>query len=232
MKLLSIVTVLALVFFALFPEVDLKFSNLFFDSEKNIFPLRDALFSQIIYYSVRVIAVLTFFISLFVVIYDFNSTFLKNIYSKFFPSFTSKIRGLIKINKRQAMFLLLIILITPGILVHWVMKPMWERARPVNVQEFGGDMNFTNFYHFGVGQDGNSFPSGHASMAVALLAVVFLVGKERQRKVTIGISIYAVIASLCRVWQGGHFLTDIIFSAIITMWTILILKKYFLDRAS
>ncbi len=228
MKILSAVTILCLAIFAIYPDIDIKFSQLFFDHNTNTFPYRETLPSMIIYYSVRGFCIATFGLAFFVATYD--SKPFEKIYKSILPSLTKKIRSLIKFNKKQAIFLLLIILITPGILVHWVMKPAWERARPVNVEQFGGEMEFTNFYHHGAGQDGNSFPSGHASMAFALLAFAYMVKKENQKKVFVAMFAYGVLASLCRVWQGGHYLSDVTFSAIITIWTILLLKKFYLDK--
>jgi membrane-associated phospholipid phosphatase len=55
--------------------------------------------------------------------------------------------------------------------------------------------------------------------------------KKRKKVLTVTI-IYSIIASMCRVWQGGHWLSDVTFSAIITLWTIFLVKKFYLDRNS
>lgn len=230
MKLLSFITVLLLVFFAMFPHIDMQVSSFFFDKNSAGFTYRESLPSMIIYYSVRLITISVFLLCAFIITYD--SGYFKAIYSRILPKLTSKIRSFLKFNNKQAVFLLLIILITPGILVHWVMKPVWDRARPVNVQEFGGEMKFTNFYSFRAGQDGNSFPSGHASMAFSLLAFIYIVRKERRKKVLAAALAYAIIASLCRIWQGGHYLTDVVFSALLTLWTIFLVNKFYLEKHS
>jgi lipid A 4'-phosphatase len=210
MKALSVATILALAIFFAFPYIDIAFSKLFY-VEGVGFPYRQHIISIIIYKSVRF-----FTISLAIVC-------LLSLFSK-------KIANIIKFSKKQAGFILIIAILTPGILVHWVMKPIWERARPVNITEFGGKYEFTDFYHAGAGQDGKSFPSGHASMATSLIALGFVVAQKRRKQVFIGISVYAFIASMCRVWQGGHYLSDIVFSALLTLWTILLVKKFYLDR--
>jgi membrane-associated phospholipid phosphatase len=110
------------------------------------------------------------------------------------------------------------------------MKPIWERARPVNTTEFGGEKTYSNFYHLFVGQDGNSFPSGHAAMAFSLVALAFMVRPENRKKVLIITILYACLASMCRVWQGSHFISDVTFSGILTLWTVLLLKKFYLDK--
>ena len=225
MKVLLIITILALAIFAVFPGLDLAFSHLFY-VEGQGFPYRDHLISMFIYKSVRISCWIIAIVCLFVALYDLSRASL--------PSFIQKLldhpRSLIKFSRRQLMFLFLVIVITPGILVHWVMKPVWERARPVNVTEFGGQYEFTDFYHAGSGQDGKAFPSGHAAMAFSLVALAYMVREGRRKKILVITVIYGIIASLCRVWQGGHWLSDVTFSAIITLWTILLLKKYYLDK--
>jgi lipid A 4'-phosphatase len=227
MKALTIITVISLAIFAAFPELDINFSRLFY-LEGQGFPLRDNLASVIIYKSVRIFCWIIAIMCLFVALYDLVRASA--------PSFIQKLldhpRSLIKFSRRQLMFLFLVIVITPGILVHWVMKPVWERARPVNVTEFGGTYEFTDFYHAGAGQDGKSFPSGHASMAFSIVALAYMVRESRRKKVLVVTIIYGVIASLCRVWQGGHYLSDVTFSAILTLWTILLLKQFYLGRPS
>ncbi len=225
MKILSAATLLALTFFLIYPAADLDFSRLFY-VEGTGFIYREHIISQIIYYSVRILTITLCGLGLFIVFYDASR--------KFFPAFLKKIldriRATLKLTSKQAGFLLWVIIITPGIIVHWVMKPIWERARPVNITEFGGQFQFSSFYHLFAGQDGNSFPSGHASMATSLVALAFIVPIEKRRTVLIYTSLYAIIASTCRIWQGGHFLSDVVFSAILTLWTILLVKRFYLDR--
>lgn len=225
MKTLSILTIIALAIFAAFPQLDINFSKLFFVEGRG-FPYREHVISKIIYVSVRLFCWIVAICCLFTAIYSGVKKFLPVAAQKV----GDKIRAFIKFSNRQLIYLFLVIVITPGILVHWVMKPVWERARPVNVTEFGGPYQFTDFYHAGAGQDGKAFPSGHASMAFALVALAYMVRESRRKKVLTITIIYGVIASLCRVWQGGHWLSDVTFSAIITMYTILLLKKYYLDK--
>ena len=210
MKALSVATVLALAIFFIFPGIDIAFSKLFYVDGVG-FPYRNHIVSIIVYKSVRFLTISLAVICLL-------------------SLFSNKMAGLLKFSRKQAGFILIIALLTPGILVHWVMKPVWERARPVNITEFGGEYDYTSFYQIGVGQDGKSFPSGHASMATSLIALGYVVAQNRRRKVFIATSIYAFIASMCRVWQGGHYISDITFSALLTLWTILLVKKYYLDR--
>jgi lipid A 4'-phosphatase len=222
MKFLAIALIIFFAAFSLFPEIDLKFSGLFYNEAEKFF-LRENVITQTIYYSVRVFTVLILGICLFVIIYDYLKK--KNIKLPLQKLADWK-RGLVKISSKTALYLFLVIVITPGILVHNVFKPIWDRARPVNVKEFGGVYEFTPIYKLFAGQDGNSFPSGHASMAFAMIALIYAVSEKNRRKTLCLTTSYALIASLGRVMQGGHFLSDVIFSAIITLITIILLRKF------
>ncbi|MDX1950267.1 MAG: phosphatase PAP2 family protein [Rickettsiales bacterium] len=225
---LIVSSLLALIFFGLYPSVDIYFSSFFYDAEVKNFPLRENILSLIIYYSVRIFTFITLAICIFVITYE--SKFTSRLYKHILPKLCNKTRGLIALSKEKAWFLFLVIIITPGILVHWIMKPIWDRARPVNTEIFGGNYKFSYFYELFAGQDGNSFPSGHASMSFAMVAFAYIV-KEEKRKLVFAITfLYGFLASFCRIWQGGHFLSDVVFSAIITLWTIYFVRKYYLDR--
>lgn len=224
MKVLSVITILTLIIFAAFPGLDLATSRFFYSDGS--FAYREHPISMVIYLSVRIFCILSAVMCLGILIYDPLRRFLP----AFLQKIADKFRNLVKFSRKQVMFMFLVIVLTPGILVHWVMKPVWERARPVNVIEFGGDKEYTNFYHLFAGQDGKSFPSGHASMAFSIVALAYMVSESRRRKVLALTLIYGVIASTCRVWQGGHFVSDVTFSALLTLWTILLLKKFYLDK--
>lgn len=221
MKLTLLSLLISVLIFSFLPEIDLKFSGLFYD---NGFFLEKNLLVLLIYYSVRFFCVLTVGISLFVICHDLIKKF--NIRLPL-QSLSDKVRSFVKIDTRAAIFLFLVIVITPGVLVHNVMKPLWDRARPNDIQEFGGEMKFSPVYKLNHHQDGNnSFPSGHASMAAALIALGFLVSEARRKKVFIATGVYTAIASLGRVVQGGHFLSDVTISVLLTILTILMVKKW------
>lgn len=116
----------------------------------------------------------------------------------------------------------------PGVLVNFVFKPIWGRARPADTTLFGGPHQFTPFFapanqcHWGC-----SFVSGEgaANAVTALLIGIFLwpLLQRRGRIVAaLALTAFAAFGSALRVMAGRHFLSDIVFgsflSAYVTWW--------------
>ena len=115
--------------------------------------------------------------------------------------------------RRPAAALFLCLTLGLGLLVHGVFKDHWGRARPVQVEAFGGQATFTSPLQPSQACRSNcSFVSGHAGTGFALIAVGTLgCLATRRRWFWIGTLGGAVLGSL-RIAQGGHFLSDILFA--------------------
>ena len=82
-------------------------------------------------------------------------------------------------QRKPWLFLILALLIGPGILVHLVVKENWDRPRPRSVQEFGGHKDFIPAFIPAAmikDQPGNnkSFVSGHAAMGFYLMVLAWV----------------------------------------------------------
>lgn len=119
-----------------------------------------------------------------------------------------------------ALYVLLVFLVGPGLLVNMVLKDHWGRPRPVQVLELGGQEHYVPPGYFVVNGHGRSFPSGHSSIGFAFVAFWFL-WRERKPQwarlalvfsVTLGTAI-----GVTRMAAGGHFLSDVMWSA----WVVL-----------
>jgi lipid A 4'-phosphatase len=225
MKLLNIFTIFSIIIFIALPNLDLQVSSIFFDSELKNFPWRETLPTFLIYKSVKVVSILSvgsflFFAGLV-------------IWRKFLPNFLPKLLKFfdkIKTPKPNFIALVLIsIILTPGILVHWVMKPIFERPRPVNIIEFGGTNNYEKPFHLAnhsPDEEHNSFPSGHSSMAFIMVVFAFFARNKKEFKTIFTIAfLYGILCASCRVWQGGHFLSDVTISMSLSLYTIFILAR-------
>ena len=138
-------------------------------------------------------------------------------------------RGALAARRRvQLGFLALAFFLGPGLIVDVALKNHWGRARPSQVQEFGGTQRYTAPLVISDQCANNcSFVSGHASAGFALLAFGLLTqGKARRRWVLAGIAV-GLVAGVVRIMQGGHFLSDVIFSFYFTTAGVLLAAALF-----
>ena len=117
-------------------------------------------------------------------------------------------------------FVLLCLVIGPGLVSNLLFKNHWGRARPVQIEQFGGTKLFTPpLIITDQCQSRNcSFVSGEASTIYSLFfALGFAAtGVYRRNLHTIGILIGST-AGIVRILQGSHFLSDVVYAGIF-MW--------------
>jgi len=118
-------------------------------------------------------------------------------------------------RRTVAAFLVLVMIVGPGLLVNEVFKKHWGRPRPHDVYEFGGDREFVAVWVKSPSGNGNAFASGHASTGFYLFTPFFFV--RRRSKVwagfflSLGLS-YGGLIGLARMIQGAHFLSDVVWA--------------------
>ena len=127
-------------------------------------------------------------------------------------------RVLLGVSRRVALYLLGSLALGPGLVVNVLLKDHWGRPRPSTILEFGGSHSYVAPLAITDGCARNcSFPSGHAALGFWLVAVALL-APPRWRPWAIGAAALAgALVGLVRIAQGGHFLSDVVFSAIITI---------------
>ncbi|MFA7028771.1 MAG: phosphatase PAP2 family protein [Candidatus Cloacimonadaceae bacterium] len=117
--------------------------------------------------------------------------------------------------RRNCIYLVLVMIIGPGLLVNIVLKENWGRPRPRNIIYFGGNYVYEKPLEIDSSSPGKSFPSGHAAMGFYFFTLYFLV-RGKRGKLTIWAFLFAVFYGLLmgfvRIAQGGHFLSDILWS--------------------
>jgi membrane-associated phospholipid phosphatase len=127
--------------------------------------------------------------------------------------------GLLDLAPRRVFYVLICLLVGPGLLVNVVLKDHWGRARPSQVTEFGGTRTFTPALSLSDQCPRNcSFVSGEVSLGFWWLSFAFAVPPGRRRQLLVGaaLAMGAFIGGL-RVAGGGHFLSDAIFSGLMTI---------------
>ncbi|MCP4326891.1 MAG: phosphatase PAP2 family protein [Alphaproteobacteria bacterium] len=125
-------------------------------------------------------------------------------------------------------FLLSSLLLGPILLVH-ALKEIWGRARPRDIDAFGGDLPFSPAW---VPVDhcsyNCSFTSGEGAATFWLIAFAFVVPPAwRAAAIVVALAI-AVPISLSRVMFGAHFASDVVLSWALTLVVILLCRRFFL----
>ena len=117
--------------------------------------------------------------------------------------------------RKEAVFILLLLALGPGLLINVLLKEEFGRARPREIVEFGGSQQFTPFWQPGKAGTNSSFPSGHAAIAFAALAPWFVL-REKQRRAAVLFLILGLLFGACvgiaRMLQGAHFFSDILWA--------------------
>jgi membrane-associated PAP2 superfamily phosphatase len=119
-------------------------------------------------------------------------------------------------SRRLGVFVLLAVLVGPGLLVNFAFKDHWGRPRPRDIVAFAGPMPYVPAPLRGPG--GTSFPCGHCSVGF-LYGLGWWVWRQRRPRwawasLALGLITGAALG-VGRMAAGGHFLSDVLWSAII-----------------
>jgi len=116
--------------------------------------------------------------------------------------------------RRTCAYLVLCLAIGPGLIVNCTLKSHWGRPRPRQVQEFGGEHAFVRVWAYDASSGGSSFPSGHASTGFYFLALTPLLWRRRQAVAAAALGLgFGSTIGVARMAQGGHFASDVLWSA-------------------
>lgn len=117
--------------------------------------------------------------------------------------------------RKQAIFIILAILLGPGLIVNLVFKDHWGRPRPREITQFDGAKEFHKVWQKGESGSDYSFPSGHAAMGFFVLSPYFIL-RDHSRKWAIGFLVtglaYGSMMGLGRMIQGQHFASDVVWA--------------------
>lgn len=117
---------------------------------------------------------------------------------------------------RQFGFLFGTLLIGPGLLANALFKENWGRARPRQLESFGGEAEFSPPLLLSDQCGSNcSFVSGDASLAFAFVALTFVVPKRYRAGVFISTLAFGCLIGAMRIIQGAHFLSDVLFAGVL-----------------
>ena len=112
--------------------------------------------------------------------------------------------------RRPAAIVVLTALLGSGIMANVVLKPYWGRPRPSQTTDFGGEWAYRDALSPGTPGKGQSFPSGHCT--IAFLFVSAWAARKKYPRAAFAITVfgltYGLFMSAARIVQGAHFATD------------------------
>lgn len=116
---------------------------------------------------------------------------------------------------REAVFLLILLGLGPGLVVNVLLKDHLGRARPKELEDFGGKYAYTGPWRAGAAGSNSSFPSGHAAIGFALIGPWFVLRGRALRPallVLLAGTCWGGAIGLARMLQGSHFASDVLWS--------------------
>ena len=185
------------VLFAWFPDLDLRASSPFFRGGR--FRMAEAWWTRGLHQSVGYFIGIA--LAAVVGLYAFNKL---------------SGRHVCGVDAKVVGYLFSVLILGAGLTVNVALKDSFGRARPRNVEQFGGLQQFTPA--FAIGDEcatNGSFSSGDAAGAGFALALALAL--SRRRAMLVAAAAFAVVVSFSRVASGAHFLSDTVVSCFV-MW--------------
>ena len=126
----------------------------------------------------------------------------------------------------RAPWIVAMLVLGVGLLVNAGFKEHWGRPRPAGVQTLGGELPFRTIAQpSSLCRSNCAFPSGHAAQGYALMVVGVLGAPHRRRAWRRAGLVAGLLIGAGRVLQGGHFLSDILFSGLMIWGLTLLLRQ-------
>ncbi len=127
-------------------------------------------------------------------------------------------RWLLGISRRVGLYLSLSLALGPGLVVNAILKEYWGRPRPSTIHEFGGPNYFVPPLVISDQCDSNcSFSSGHGALGFWPMAFALLAPPPWRIPAMVAALMFGAMVGLVRIAQGGHFLSDVYVSAVVTL---------------
>lgn len=190
--------------FGIFPELDLKLAALFYDGATKSFPLKQ----------------------------DWLAAFARDAamwvaWALALPALGAIIMKLVLparpmlIPGRAAVFLVVTITLSAGVLTNLTFKSYWGRPRPVVVTQFNGDQEFVPYWDpRGTCGRNCSFFSGEGATAFWTYAPAALTPPAWRPLAYVAATLFGVTTSVLRMAFGGHFFTDVAAAGLVSFLVI------------
>ena len=201
---------------AWWPELDLRVASAFYEDAKG-FTNHDLPVVTVIYHGINWLARGAFL----ALACGLAGSLALQIYGKFRRVQTWPLRSLHPtrpLRLRQAMACaLLSLVIGPGLMINLVLKENIGRARPAQVEAFGGSRRFSPALQQAHECERNcAFVSGHAAVGF-WFATGYVISRRRHRAWLVAGAIAGFAVGLIRIAAGGHWFSDIAFAMTFTL---------------
>jgi len=160
---------------------------------------------------------------------DYLSIFLILFLSvSFFYEVLKKRSLVVGLDKKGILFILTFLVFANGVVINKTLKEFSGRARPSKIVEFGGTQNYTPpvLKAYECNNHNCSFSSGHSGMAFSLMVFALFFPLYKNLIFFVALA-YGALVSVARVAQGGHFLSDTIFSFFVVIFSMQLLFYLF-----
>ena len=198
--------------FSTFPRLDIEIAKLFFENGE--FLSEKYLFLKTLRTLLKNLMILISIISL--------------IYIIFF--FVNKRQKILKKKNRGLRFMLVVLgfvigpIIGCGLIANLYFKDTWGRARPVNIEEFGGIKIYTPpFIKSDQCKKNCSWIGGEAAAAFSFMVGIIIL--KNPLKIMYLNIFFGIIVSLLIMSMGGHFFSDNLYSALFMIYLALIYRE-------
>ncbi len=195
--------------FLFFPKIDIYLSGLFFLEDK--FISEKYIFIKYMRTTLKNLMILIPFLSIIFLVVDYINK-------------KQKVKKSIRLRTKFAFIgLILGPIVGCGLIANFYFKDTWGRARPVNIEEFGGDKIFTPpFLKSDQCEKNCSWISGEASAAFSFIVGTIILKNPIFFFYNI---ILGFLVFFCRISMGGHFFSDNIFAMIFMIYLAIMYKN-------
>ena len=195
--------------FLFYPGLDIYFSDLFFIG------------NQFISEKYTIIKVLRVYLKNLMIIIPIISLII------LCTNYINKIQNVRKLINQRTKFALIGLVIGPilgcGIIANLYFKDTWGRARPVHVEEFGGNKIFSSaFLKSDQCEKNCSWISGETSAAFSFTVGTILLKNPIFFLLNL---ILGFFVFFCRLSMGGHFFSDNIFAMVFMIYLAILYKN-------
>lgn len=215
-----IISSISLILLILFPDLDIKFSQLFYDTQHG-FIYRNNFIVVFLFLIIPIITKILFTVVLMNLFYQLIKAFcIKKFGSDVVVLKSCKsLRNLImKIALSSSFYFILTVGLGSGLTVNYVFKENFGRARPMTTKDFGGTKNFSGPLAISNQCQHNcSFSSGHAAMGYSLTSLAYIFCHIYFTRIYSIALIFGSLVGFSRILMGAHFLSDVITSCLVVL---------------